>query len=133
MDRSNSEVSIDKPHSSAMGLNSTNTVDAAGIETRTGCTILTIADSWGWEDERSHLLALQAKLNAYFAFIESGEIHAAYPASRDRKVVIDIVTRLPLSQAARELLRKAAAAGSELNVEVRHRQVDPSQPAGRED
>lgn len=48
-------------------------VDAIGI-VRTGMVVLTILDSWDWEEAKSHLLALQSKLNAYFDFIEEGKL-----------------------------------------------------------
>ncbi|PWU17391.1 MAG: hypothetical protein C5B50_11435 [Verrucomicrobia bacterium] len=80
-----------------MGLDNPKTVDAAGIEKETEFAVLTIADSWDWEDERQHLEALQTKLNAYFNFIESGQIRHSYPEAAGRKVVIEIVGKYPLS------------------------------------
>jgi hypothetical protein len=56
-----------------MTLDTPDTVDAMGIEIGSGLAVLTIADELDWRDERAHLLALQTKLNAYFAFIESGQ------------------------------------------------------------
>lgn len=62
-----------------MALDKTHVVDAAGVEKDTGCVVLTIADDWSWDDQKKHLLALQEKLNAYFNFIESGEMLESYP------------------------------------------------------
>lgn len=46
-----------------MGLENLNAVDAVGIETESDYVVLSIIDSWDWSNERSHLLALQGKLN----------------------------------------------------------------------
>jgi hypothetical protein len=36
--------------------------------------VLSIIDSWAWEEEEeAHLLALQDKFNAYLEFVESGK------------------------------------------------------------
>jgi len=57
-----------------MSLEKTDTVDAVGVENDSLQAVLTIADSWDWTEEQKHLSALQAKLNAYFGFIECGQI-----------------------------------------------------------
>ena len=97
-----------------------NVVDAIGTEKTTGDIILTITDSWDWEDEQQHLLALQAKLNSYFNFIESGQIFDEYPNAKGRKLVIDVVTRFPLPEIGVQFLEKANAACADLDVKVRN-------------
>ena len=104
-----------------MAIDKTDTVDAVGIENNTGVVVLTIADQWDWGDERRHLLALQAKLNAYFGFIESGQIWESYPDFVGRQVVIDVVGRFPLPQIGSELLKRASDACSSLGVTIRSR------------
>lgn len=104
-----------------MALEKLETADAIGIETLTGCVVLTITDSWDWSDERSHLLALQAKLNRYFDFIEEGQLIESYPAAIGRKKVIDIVTRYPLPSAGVALLNKARESVSDLQIVIRTR------------
>lgn len=103
-----------------MGLDKPNVVDAIGIETASGFVVLTIADSWDWLDERAHLLALQAKLNAYLRFIESGEISQSYPKAQDRQLVIDVIGRFPLPQIGIDFLTRASDACAELAVKIRH-------------
>jgi hypothetical protein len=104
-------VTLDKP----------DVVDAIGTEVEGGAIVLTIADSWDWTDERAHLLALQAKLNRYFDFIESGEIWDVYPQARGRQLVIDVVGRFPMPRVGVDLLRKASEAIADLDVKVRNR------------
>lgn len=66
-------------------------IDAIHTDTRTGCVHLTIADHLEWDGD--HLMKLQEKLNSYLAFVESGEIRTAYPASVDSAVAIDLVLK----------------------------------------
>ena len=61
-----------------MSLENAKVVDAIGIEDTTGFAVLTIADSWDWQDEQQHLAALQEKLNTYFDFIGAGEVFSAH-------------------------------------------------------
>lgn len=104
-----------------MALDKPEVVDAIGIEDATGFVVLTIADSWDWEDEGQHLLALQAKLNSYFEFIESGQVSESYPGASGRDLVIELVSRFPLPEAAQELVRRASEACSDLGVRIRTR------------
>lgn len=103
-----------------MALDQPDIVDAIGIERTSGLAVLTIADEWGWENEGQHLLALQAKLNAYFRFVESGQIAKAYPDAARRQAVIDVVGRYPLPQAGLELLKRASDACAELGIQIRN-------------
>jgi hypothetical protein len=57
-----------------MSLDNLEVVDVVGTERDGGTIVLTILDAWDWDDQRGHLLALRAKLNAYFGFVESGKI-----------------------------------------------------------
>lgn len=70
-------------------------VDFASIRRATGRTVLTIADHLPWLPDNGHLLTLQAKLNDYLAFIESGEIYDSYPESRGREIEIQVVCKHP--------------------------------------
>jgi hypothetical protein len=59
-------------------------VDAIDTDKDGNLVTLTITDHLAWGDDQ-HLLLLQQKLNTYLAFIESGEIHATYPAAKDKR------------------------------------------------
>lgn len=105
-----------------MALDKTDVVDAVGIETNTGCVILTIIDSWNWNGNREeHLLALQAKLNSYFSFIEDDQLIESYPAAAGRGQIIDVITRYPLPAAGMALLERARESVADLQVEIRYR------------
>ena len=106
-----------------MSLDNTNIIDAVGLEKDTGYVVLTIADSWDWSAEYEHLVALQNKINSYFAFITSGQLLQDYPKASGRKVKLDIVVRYPLSQAAIEFVAKAPSVAAGIGVELSSRLV----------
>ncbi|EEF59771.1 SMI1/KNR4 family protein [Pedosphaera parvula] len=106
---------------SDMALENTETVDAVGIENNSDFAVLTIADEWDWQVERTHLLALQAKLNAYFRFVESGQILESYPEAAGRQLVIDVIGKFPLPQSGIDLLTHASDACAGLGIRIRYR------------
>jgi hypothetical protein len=69
-----------------------DTIDIMSISP-SGAVVLTIVDHLDWTDSTSHQYILQAKMNRYLAFIESGEILEHHPDADDRGVVIEVVTR----------------------------------------
>ena len=75
-----------------MGVEQTTVIDAIGIDKVSGAVHLTIADALEWDAD--HLRLLQEKLNAYLAFVESGELYSAYPSAAERPVVLDLRLRL---------------------------------------
>jgi hypothetical protein len=106
-----------------VGVENPNAIDLAGVERDGSAIVLTIADGLGWADEHRHLVALQRKLDAYLAFIESGQVFEVYPEAGSRRVVIDVVTALPMAPAGAELLRVAAIVARELGATVTHRVI----------
>ncbi|NHZ91666.1 hypothetical protein F2P45_22040 [Massilia sp. CCM 8733] len=101
-----------------MSLENTEVVDAAGIDKDNGDIVLTILDSLDWGDEIAHLTALQAKLNSYFDFVESGQVFENFPTGEKRAVRINIVSRYPLSANGVSFLQKAVAMGLTLQVSI---------------
>jgi hypothetical protein len=83
------------------------TVDIVSICKETGAVHLTIAAHLPWTHEQ--LAKLQAKMNAYLAFIQSGEIYATYPQSRDRAIVIEVVAGHRPDATALEFLERATS------------------------
>lgn len=65
-----------------------SSVDALGIEPGTGNALLIIADDLDWSDPVAHMNALQQKIGAYLAFINSGQLETQLPegAGRPRKI-----------------------------------------------
>lgn len=106
-----------------MAIDNPDQVDAVGIETNSDFAVLTILDSWDWQDERKHLLALQAKLNAYFSFVESGQLWESYPDAAGRQVIIDVISKSPLPQVGIDLLHRASETCAVLDVKIRYRHL----------
>ena len=104
-----------------MAIDEPDKIDAVGIEQGSDFAALTILDAWDWQDERKHLLVLQAKLNAYFRFVESGQIWRAYPEAVGRQLVIDVIGRFPLPQIGIDFLHRASEACSVLDIKIRYR------------
>jgi hypothetical protein len=104
-----------------VGLDNPGVVDSIGFEPATGFVVLTISDGLDWTDDVAHLEALEAKLNAYFAFIETGEINQAYPDAVGRPVRIDILGRFRFPDDRRDFLDAAAIVAARLQVTIRQR------------
>ena len=105
-----------------MSIEQTDTIDIASIDRTTGQVVLTISDHLDWSDSPAHLLLLQAKLNCYLAFVESGEILEQYPKAKDRPIVFQISFRCKPDELARSFLAKVRpmieSAGFEFREEV---------------
>ena len=108
-----------------MSIEQTNVVDFYSIDRKSGEVLLSISDHLPWKkgtrEEGEHLFLLQEKINAYLRFTESGEIFERFPNARDRKIVINLVGKYPLSEQATILFRKMKeflkSAGYELRFE----------------
>lgn len=79
-----------------MRLEQTDIVDFIGVERETGVVVATLVDDADWEDELRHLQLLQAKVNRYFDFIESGEIFSELARTTGREVDADHPIKLSI-------------------------------------
>lgn len=102
-----------------MSLDNLEVVDAVGIELESSAVVLTIVDSWDWQDQRNHLTALQAKLNTYFGFVESGQVYDSYPDAKGKVLRIDVVSKFAPPDIAVKFLEKAGHVAAQLNITVR--------------
>jgi hypothetical protein len=94
-----------------MSIEQLDAVDFISIDEKSGEALLTISDHLAWdENEGTHLELLQAKLNAYLRFIESGELFRKFPQAEGKFVVIDLVSKFELSDQAKLLIRLASEA-----------------------
>lgn len=91
-----------------MSLDEIDTVDAVGTDRASGTVLLSILDYWDWSDEVAHINRLQSKINRYLDFIGNGELLKAYPDAQGRKIGIDVITKHPLSEGAKQFLDRAA-------------------------
>jgi hypothetical protein len=82
-------------------------VDIISIDKMSGDVLLTISDHLDWSRSREHQFILQAKLNEYIAFVESGEILERYPKAKGKQVVLKIVFKFKPDLEGREFLSRA--------------------------
>jgi len=90
-----------------MSVEETDAVDVISVDKQTGEVILTVSDHLEWSDNLKHQIVLQAKLNAYLRFVESGEILERYPKAKDRRVVFRVVFKFAPDQEAKQFLARA--------------------------
>ncbi len=101
-----------------MSIDNPTMVDAVSTAEDGSHVQLTIIDAGDWSDERSHLFALQAKLNGYFDFVQSGQLFEEYPAAQRTPVLISVIFRLPPSARAKDLLARADEVSRQLGLRV---------------
>lgn len=94
----------------AMSVDQTNTIDFLTRSRVTGEVTLTISDHLEWDQPREHLLILQAKINYYLAYIESGEILKNCAQADDGRIIIQVMFRVaPPDGEATQFLTTAQA------------------------
>ncbi|MCE9562367.1 MAG: hypothetical protein K8U57_09960 [Planctomycetes bacterium] len=64
-----------------MSVDNPDVIDIVTTVGATGEVVLVITDHLRWSDE-NHLDVLQAKINSYLAYIESGQLAATYPNAK---------------------------------------------------
>lgn len=112
-----------------MTVGQAGTVDWLGLERETGSILLTIVDDLGWANEADHLLALQAKLNTYLAFVESGEVFdrlletVGRSVPRGTPITVSILAKYPPTPEAEEFLRHAKVVCQGIGVGLAHKVV----------
>ena len=104
-----------------MSLNNIQVIDAVGTDNSDGTVVLSIIDSWDWRDEQLHIRALQEKLNAYFGFVESGQIYEFYPDANGKDLRVDIVSKFPIPKVGLIFLEKASTTAAQLKMRLHHR------------
>lgn len=89
-----------------MSIDQAQVVDAVGLDPLSGEVVLTISDHLDWSDVENHIVLLQEKLNAYLAFVESGEIVESYPKAIGRKARIDLITKFEIVRDAQATIAR---------------------------
>ena len=103
-----------------MSVEQPDLVDVISTDKQTGHVVLTISDHLDWSDTRNHQTILQAKLNRYFAFVESGEIFTRYRDAKGRPVAINVVFKFRPDQDGRNFLVKAKVVIESAGLSFRH-------------
>lgn len=115
-----------------MTIEQADVVDYVGIDRESGNVVLTIVDNISWDDVIDHLAKLQVKINCYIAFYESGELLQSYPDSKDRRLVISILSAFPLSDDARavEAMDRVRSVLSSIDVDFTVKALDMTDGPG---
>lgn len=70
-----------------MSVTDMNKVDAMGLSLDGKHICMFITDHLDWEDEYGHLKTLQDKINAYVAYLESGDWQSRYPKDLEGAII----------------------------------------------
>lgn len=73
-----------------MTIEQENVIDIIGVNEEKKYISLIISDHLEWDEKNEKLLILQNKINAYLAYIESGQIYEQHPNAKSLDVVIDL-------------------------------------------
>lgn len=103
-----------------MSVEQLDVVDVICIDKETGHVILTISDHLDWSNTIEHQTVLQAELNKYLAFVESGEILIRYPDAKDRPVAIKVVFKYKPDQQGWQFLVRAKEVIESAGFSLRH-------------
>jgi len=96
-------------------------IDIISTDRETGDVILTISDHLDWSNSVEHQTVLQAKLNKYLAFIESGEVLVRYPDAKGRSLVIEIVFKHRPDRPGWDFMARAKTVIESAGFGFRHR------------
>lgn len=101
-----------------------------------GVTELIIVDQMPWAIEQSeHLVALQDKLNSYFAYVDEGQLFEDFPNARGRAIIFKIMALYSPNTNGENLLAHVRQAleeiGATLEFELRPMPSGSPSPAGQ--
>jgi hypothetical protein len=93
-----------------MAVDDSKVIDFVGVDKMTGEVVLTISDHLDWTDSTSHQYILQAKLNSYLAFVESGELLQQYSDAKGRLVAFNVIFKFRPDAQGMRFLEKVKVA-----------------------
>jgi hypothetical protein len=103
-----------------MSVENLDEVDVVSVDTKSGHVVLTISDHLDWSDTFNHQAVLQKKINAYLAFVESGEILERYPDAKGRPVALNVVFRFRPDTEGLKFLGRARTVIESAGFSLRH-------------
>lgn len=110
-----------------MSVTDVDRIDIVATRPGSNSVVLVLTDHLAWGDVDEHLRVLQAKLNTYIAFIESGQVHRLEepPIPPNPAVRIRVAMRYAPPLAAQEFFARARAVLAGIGVGLDH-SVDSS-------
>lgn len=102
-----------------MAIDDTDKIDIL-FRDNEGRAVLVITDHLDWEEfeDRAHLVLLQAKINTYLEFIDSGQLAKERPDWKDLPVVIQVDAMGEPNEKGLEFYRAAGKAVAEAGVSL---------------
>ena len=97
-----------------MSIEQPRAIDRLAVDAASATCTLTIVDHLPWD--AAHLQALQAKINRYLQFIQSGEIFTADPDAADCELVIAVSAIHAPTAAARRFIEEARSVLDEVGI-----------------
>lgn len=73
-----------------MSVDNPDEIDFVGQSRETGTIRLVISDHLPWENPEAHLEILRRKVDRYARFIQSGDLNAMVPETRDNLKAIEV-------------------------------------------
>lgn len=102
-----------------MSVEQLDVVDVISTD-KSGYVVLTISDHLDWSNSEEHQSILQAKINKYLAFVESGELLTRYSDAKDRPVAIKVVFKHRPDQRGWRFLANAKGVIDSAGFTLRH-------------
>lgn len=96
------------------------TIDGIGLDRPVGEVVLLISDHMPWQDETSHIGALENKLGAYLEFISSRQHLERLPEARDWPVRIKLVHEHQPTASAERILNAVKEQLGTMNIRFSH-------------
>lgn len=104
-----------------MSIGNENVVDIISLEPGGKTVTLTVSDHLDWSHSDEHQRILQAKLNRYLAFVDSGELLERYPAARGLEVQFEVMLMNRPDRAGEAFLSRAVDAFAKLGFVLKSR------------
>lgn len=106
-----------------MAIDNIKVIDGMGTNKEQDAIMLLLFDHLPWEGDKApkvvdHLLLLQKKINAYVAFLESGQYKEKYPALESKMTVIDIRFQYEIPETCEQFLKTVQDQVEELGIKI---------------
>jgi hypothetical protein len=103
-----------------MSIEDTQVIDIISSAADGGSVTLTATDHLEWGN-REHLMMIQDKLNAYLAFMESGEIFDTYPKAKGKELKLEVVCKYEPDEEGKKFLTLCGEVISNAGFSFRYR------------
>ncbi len=106
-----------------MAIDNIRVIDGMGMNKEQDAIMLLLCDHLPWEGETApkivdHLLLLQKKINAYVAFLESGQYKEKYHDLEPKMAVIDIRFKYDIPEMCEQFLQTVQEQLGDLGIEI---------------